>query len=348
MEEFEREFSAFLGDGANSVALSSCMAALHLAYMVLGIEPGDEVIVPAQTHVATSHAVELVGARPVFVDCELTTGNLNLGQLESAITPRTKAIAVVHFLGIPVKMPEVIALAERHGLKVVEDCALALGSRCADKHVGLFGDVGCFSFYPAKHITTGEGGMFVTRHSDLARQARQFRSFGTERHPGQSGQYDVTSLGLNYRLNELGSAMGRSQLRRIEQNLALRTQNFSTLKAALAGFPFLSVLDAHDAAGVSSHYCSSVLLGGPLSKERNNIASDLREMGIGTSIYYPHPVPRLQYYHRKYGWDSKQHVNAQRISDHTIALPVGPTVTALESSTIAEKFIAVCKARVSL
>jgi len=347
VEEFEKEFSAFLGDGANSVAVSSCMAALHLAYVLLGIGHGDEVIVPAQTHVATAHAVELVGARPVFVDCEVETGNVSPEQVESAITPNTKAISVVHFLGISVRMLDVIALAESHGLMVIEDCALALGSRYAGTHVGLFGDVGCFSFYPVKHITSGEGGMFVTRHSDLAAKARLFRSFGTERSPQQSGKYDVSSLGLNYRLNELGSAMGRSQLRRIEQNLALRARNFLALKTALAGLPFLSVLDTHDAAGLSSHYCLSVLLRAPLSEARDSIMSELREMGIGTSIYYPHPVPRLQYYQRKYGWDSRQFLIAQQISDHTIALPVGPTLAASDASAIAEAFVAACTARAS-
>jgi perosamine synthetase len=347
MEELEKEFAGYLGDTAHCVAVSSCMAALHLAYVLLGIGHGDEVIVPAQTHVATAHAVEIVGARPVFVDCELETGNLILKQIESAITRKTKAISVVHFLGIPVKMPEVMALAESHGLKVVEDCALALGSRYADMHVGLFGDVGCFSFYPIKHITSGEGGMFVTRHSHVASKARLYRAFGTERSNQPAGRYDVSSLGLNYRLSELASALARSQLRRIDQNLAMRARNFSALKTALADLPLLAVLDKDDPNCVSSHYCLSVVLRAPLSETRDSVISELHDLGVGTSIYYPHPVPRLRYYQERYGWDSKWFPNAQQISDYTIALPVGPTLTASQCSTVAEGVTATCAARAS-
>jgi len=347
MEEFENGFSTFLGDGVHSVAVSSCMAALHLSYMLLDIGQGDEVIVPAQTHVATAHAVELVGARPVFVDCELQTGNIDLKQIEPAITPRTRAISVVHFLGTPVKMPDVIALARSHGLAVVEDCALALGTRYAGRHAGLFGDVGCFSFYPVKHITCGEGGMFVTRNADLAAKARRFRAFGVNRSAGRPGSYDVDSLGLNYRLSELASALGLSQLRRIDQNLDLRAQHFSALKTRLSGLPYVSVLERNDEASISSHYCLGALLRSPLADSRDAIIAQLRSMGIGSSVYYPHPVPRLEYYRRKYGWEPGRFRNAEEISDHSIALPVGPTITPSDCSSVAEAVTTACTAQVS-
>ncbi|MEZ5100176.1 MAG: DegT/DnrJ/EryC1/StrS aminotransferase family protein [Thermoleophilia bacterium] len=155
---FEQEFAAFLGPDARAVTTSSCMASLHLAYLHLGVGPGDEVIVPAQTHVATAHAVEWVGARPVFVDCDPATGNLTAERIEAALTPATRAISVVHFLGIPCGMDEIARLARERGLFLVEDCALAVGSRFDGRHVGLFGDAGTFSFYPVKHLTSGEGG----------------------------------------------------------------------------------------------------------------------------------------------------------------------------------------------
>ncbi|HEX2199874.1 MAG TPA: aminotransferase class I/II-fold pyridoxal phosphate-dependent enzyme, partial [Burkholderiales bacterium] len=152
---FEKEFATFLGGEAHAVSVSSCMAALHLAFVQLGIGPGDEVLVPAQTHTATAHAVEWSGARPVFVDCDPRTGNVTPEALAVALAERTRAIVVVHFLGAPCDMPAIVALARRHRLFVVEDCALALGSRIDGMHVGLFGDAGCFSFYPVKHMTTG-------------------------------------------------------------------------------------------------------------------------------------------------------------------------------------------------
>ena len=152
---FETEFSSFLGNGAHSVTVSSCMAALHLACLEFKFGPGDEVIVPAETHVASVHAVEWVGATPVFVDPDQKTGNLTVNGIAAAITPRTKGIIVVHFVGIPCDMPAIVAAADRHRLRVIEDCALAVGGRWDGRHVGLFGDAGCFSFSPVKHLTTG-------------------------------------------------------------------------------------------------------------------------------------------------------------------------------------------------
>jgi perosamine synthetase len=215
---FESEFSRFVGGDARCVAVSSCMAALHLAYWQMGIGPGDEVLVTAQTHVATAHAVEAVGARPVFVDCKPDTGNIDPALLERAVTARTRAIGLVHFLGIPCDMDQILQLAARHGLKVMEDCALAVGARYHGTHVGLLGDAGCFSFYPAKHMTTGDGGMFVTRDGALADRVVKARAFGVDRGFGERsipGIYDVPTLGLNYRMSDINAAVGRMQLARI-------------------------------------------------------------------------------------------------------------------------------------
>src|SRR5207302_3824072 len=134
----------------------------HMAYLHLGIGAGDEVIVPALTHVAAAHAVEWVGARPIFVDPDPNTCNLTAERIAPALTSRTRAISLVHFVGIPCEMDPILALAEKHNLKIIEDCAIALGARYKGRHVGLFGDVGTFSFYPAKHMTTGEGGMYLS------------------------------------------------------------------------------------------------------------------------------------------------------------------------------------------
>lgn len=321
---FEEEFATFLGDGAHCVTTSSCMAALHLAYLHFGVGPGDEVIVPAQTHVATAHAVEWVGATPVFVDCDPATGNMTSEAIEALVTPRTKAIGVVHFVGIPCDMPAIMAVAEKHGLKVIEDCALAVGARVSGVHVGLFGDAGAFSFYPVKHITTGEGGMFVTRHRDVAEAVGRLRAFGVDRSRPIPGIYDVPELGLNYRMSELQAALGRSQLRRIDEILDRRRANFEALKGALG--------DRHvlDGPG-SSHYCLIHVANGG----RTELQSLLSEAGIGTSIYYPHPVPRMGYYRQKYGYDAGRYPGAERLSDQGLALPVGPHVVPDEVAAIA-------------
>ena len=340
-KSFEGEFAAFLGEKAHCVSVSSCMAALHLSYLHFGIGPKDEVLVPAQTHTATVHAVEWVGARPVFVDCDPATGNLTPEGIAAAINPRTKAISVVHFLGIPCDMGEIQAMAESHGLKVIEDCALALGSRFKGRHVGLFGDAGCFSFYPVKHITTGEGGMFVTKHPQVAEAVARLRAFGVDRsHTERAipGSYDVPNLGLNYRMSEMQAALGRSQLARFAQNLAIRQKNFQELKLALSDLRNIRILDAVSSEFTSSHYCLSVVLEGPLKARRHDIVARLKGAGVGTSIYYPQPVPRMTYYKNKYGYQAEAYPQAEDISDHSIALPVGPHLVAGDVEYLVQVF----------
>lgn len=302
-EAFEEEFAEFLG-GGYCVTTSSCAAALHMAYTLCGVGPGDEVIVPAMTHCSTANTVEWTGADCVFVDCDPLTGNVTAEGIEAAITDRTQAIVVVHFVGIPCDMPPIRALADKHDLFLIEDCALAIGARLNGTHVGLFGDIGCFSFYPTKHITTGEGGMLVTQDGGTAEKARRMRAHGVQR---GNGSYDVPDIGLNYRMGEMQAALGRSQLQRIDTILERRRENFEALKVRVEG-----VLDGPG----NSHYCLSA---------KRGLYPTLPSMG--TSVYYPHPVPRLAYYQRKYGsFQPDLYPNAVEIADHSIALPVGPHV----------------------
>lgn len=322
---FEAEFAEFLGDGAHCVSVSSCAAALHLAYAHFGVGSGDEVILPAQTHSATANTAEWGGATSVFVDCDPATGNLTADAIRSAITERTKAIVVVHFIGIPCEMEAIAALAYERGLVLIEDCALSLGARLDGVHTGLFGDAGCFSFYPVKHITTAEGGMFVTRDADVAGRVARLRAHGVDRGHAERtvpGMYDVPSIGLNYRMSELNAALGRSQLRRVDEILSRRRENFDLLKSSLAGIEDVRVLDGEG----SSHYCLSLVLGSELAAHRGEVVERLTAVGVGSSVYYPHPVPRMAYYRGKYGYDPVCFPAAEEISDHAVALPVGPHV----------------------
>ena len=336
---FEQEFAAFLGAGAHCLTTSSGMAALHLAYWQLGIGAGDEVIVAAQTHVATAHAVEVVGARPVFVDCDRETGNVRAESIAALVTPRTRAIGLVHYAGIPCDMDAIMKVAQAHGLKVIEDCALAVGTRWRGKHVGLFGDAAIFSFYPVKHITTGDGGMFLTRHPELAAKVAKARAFGVDRSFSERavpGVYDVPTLGINYRMSDINASIGRRQLERIGVMLERRRANFARLKKGIAGLPGVSVLDSSGSDALNSHYCLTVILDGAAGKRRAELIGRLNAAGVGTSVYYPHPVPRLGYYRQKYGYDPKRFPNAERISDQCIALPVGPHVGEEDMEYVAE------------
>lgn len=337
---FEKAFAAMMGAGF-ATSTSSGMAALHLSYLHLGVGPGDEVIVPAMTHVATVHAVVLTGATPVFVDCEIETGNMDLSKIEAAVTPRTKALSVVHFCGIPVAMPKVMTIAKKHKLKVVEDCALAVGARYEGRHVGLFGETGCYSFYPVKHITTGEGGMLVSQHHDVVAAISRFRAFNVDRTHAERtipGIYDVIGLGMNYRMSEMQAALGRVQLTKLPAIARRRAVNFKALKLGLAGIDGVSVLDSPDPKSANSHYCLTALLTGPLARRRDDIVRALNAAGVGTSVYYPHPVPRLSHYRTTYGYDSALYPGAESISDHSIALPVGPHLKPSDMADIADAF----------
>jgi perosamine synthetase len=338
---FEKEFAAFLGEGAHCLTTSSGMAALHLAYWQLGIGAGDEVIVAAQTHVATAHAVEAVGAKPVFVDCDRATGNIGAKDIAALVTPRTRAIGLVHYAGIPCDMDAIMQLAQTRGLKVIEDCALAIGAKWRGRHVGLYGDAAIFSFYPVKHITTGDGGMFLTRHAELAAKVAKARAFGVDRGFAERaipGVYDVPTLGINYRMSDINAAIGRKQLERIDTILERRRTNFARLKDALAPLAGVAVLDSASGEALNAHYCLIAVLEGGTGRRRDEIVKSLNAAGVGTSVYYPHPVPRLKYYRDRYGYDAARFPNAARISDQGIALPVGPHLGEEDMQYIARAF----------
>ena len=335
---FERAFAEWTG-APHAVSVSSCTAGMHLVYFALGYGPGDEVLVPAQTHTATAHAVELTGAKAVFVDAEAATGNISIDAIEAAITPRTRAIAVVHYLGVPVDMRRVVEIARRHGLFVLEDCALAIGTRLDGTHAGLWGDAGVFSFYPVKHMTTAEGGMILTRDRDLAGKLTHLRAFGVDRHMGERkipGVYDVTALGFNYRMNEIEAAIGIEQVKRLDDILARRAANFRALDAGLRDIRGLTLFEGPPQGGIGSHYCLSMVLDPALAARRLEIVAKINARGVGTSIYYPRAVPLMRYYAEKYGYRAGSWPNAERISDHSIALPVGPHLDEGDMAYIAE------------
>lgn len=338
--DFEEDFAVFLG-GGHSVTTSSCTASLHLFYMHLGIGTGDEVILPSISHVATAHSLEITGATPVFVDCLPETGNMDPDLLEQAITPETKVICLVHFNGIPADMGRIMAVADKHKLPVLEDCATALGAKWDGKHVGLFGDGAGFSFYPAKHITAGEGGMFSSRLSEVTDSIRRLRAFCYDRSLNERalpGIYDVNGLGLNYRMSEMQAALGQSQLKRIEQMLNARNLNFARYKERFSTINEVTVLESQDPKGTDAHYCLTVMLGGALATRRNDMLAGLKDAGIGVSVHYPHPLPRLQYYREKYGYDETHFSNAAAISDRSLNLPVAPHIDEASHERICDTF----------
>ncbi len=326
--EFENNFCNFV-NGGYAVSLNSCTAGLHLSYLTLGLGPGDEVIIPAQSHVATAHAVEYTGAKPVFVDVEIDTGNICLERLENAITSSTKAIGIVHFAGLPVKMDEIKKLAKKNNLSIVEDAALALGAKYKGTSVGLLGDTSSFSFYPVKHITTLEGGMLLTKDEDFSKKIRRMRAFGYDKMVGERsvpGLYDVDMLGYNFRMNEIQAAIGIEQLKKLNGFLKKRNNNSSFLRRELKQIDEIICLSEGTEDLIHANYCLIIILDNSIASSRAEIINKLKENGIGTSIYYPGPIPNFKYYREKYKLRNLHFPNAKRISDKSIALPVGPHV----------------------
>jgi dTDP-4-amino-4,6-dideoxygalactose transaminase len=222
----------------------------------------------------------------------------------------------------------VLAIARRHDLAVVEDCALALGATLDGNHVGLFGDAGCFSFYPVKHITTAEGGMLITNSPTVARDAATRRAFGIDRNVvadrPSPGDYDVTCLGHNYRMSEIAAAIGLKQMQKLDGFLAARRANALALEDGLRAIDEIELPDSTAGRFLSARYCLAVVLQEPLAAARRTIMDALKQRGVGVSVYYPRPVPHLRYYRQKYGIADISFSVASGFCARSIALPVGP------------------------
>ena len=329
MKKFENLFAKFT-KAPLAISVSSCTAAMHLFYLALGLKKGDEVIVSSQTHVATAHAIELTGAKPVFIDSNGQDGNIDIKKIEKKITKKTKAIAIVHYLGIPADMVEIVKIAKKYKLKVMEDCALAIGSKIKNTHVGLFGDAGAFSFYPAKHMTTAEGGMLICKDKKLAKKIKTIRGIGVDKSFDQRkfpGIYNVPLLGLNYRLSEINSAIGIEQLKKVKRFIQKRKINYKYFFKKFKNEKNFKLIDLNNYPNLEiSPYCFPLTIKGINIDKRRKLLLELKKYNIGSSVYYPHPVPRLIYYKNKYGYKKNRFKNAEIFSDEMIVLPIGPHI----------------------
>jgi perosamine synthetase len=323
---FEEAFAARAGV-RHAVTVSSGTAALHLCLFASGIGPGDEVIVPAITHVATAHAAEFCGARPVFVDVDPASGNIVPGGIAAAVTPATRAVMVVHFLGLPCDMDAINPIAAKAGAPVFEDAALALDAVYGGAKAGTLAKAGCFSFYPIKHMTTIEGGMLTTDDDGFAASVRQRKAFGYDRTHDQRvrpGIYDVTMLGYNYRMNEVEAAVGLAQIAKLDERLAVRRRNYGRLKALLAEIDEITVFEPVQGKAESCFYCLNAVLPRDGRIDRDAVAAEVKRHGIGTSVHYPGAVPLMTYYREKYGYRPGQFPIAEWLAAQTISLPVAP------------------------
>ncbi len=326
--EFERLF-AKRHQLQHALATTSCTAALHLSTLALQLQPGDEVIVPAFTWVTSAHSAEYVGAKAVFADVDLTTFNLDPAALSAAITSRTRAIGVVHLFGKAAPMDEIMAIARKYSLAVIEDAACAVGTKYKEKPIGAIGDLGCFSFHPRKVITTGEGGMVTTNRKDLADRVKCLRNHGATglafgadpSKPYTMSTFDM--LGFNLRMSDIQAAVGVAQMAKLDRLLAERRRialRYSELMSDIEEI----IVPADDPGHTYQSYVIRLRAGG--RDRRNSIMERLAEKNIQTRPG-THAVHRLGYYANKYGLRAEQFPNACCAEDTTITLPIFPGMT---------------------
>jgi perosamine synthetase len=359
VSQFETRFGAYVG-APYAVATSSCTTALHAVVAALGLRPGDEVIVPAFTWVATANVVEYMGATPVFCDIDLSTFNIDVAAVESLVTSRTVGIIPVHLFGLSADMAPILEIASRHHLWVVEDAACGFGARYSGRHVGTLGNAGCFSFHPRKSITTGEGGMITTSDNRLAEKTRSLRDHGAtrsdlDRHTGQAGYLlaDYDDLGYNYRLTDLQAAIGVAQMDRADWVLARRRDLAARYDQALTDLEWLVPPTVPN--GSQHGYQSYVSLFAPeppdlerlqdLSRHRNAVMKAMDELGIATRQGTHAPV--LQgYYARKYSLAPEAFPTSVIADRLSISLPLYPQMTDAEQDRVVESLRVVFAASV--
>jgi dTDP-4-amino-4,6-dideoxygalactose transaminase len=326
---FESRFADYL-QSRYAFAVSNGTAALHMACLALGLGPGDEVIVPSLTFVATANAILYTGATPIFADItSLADLTVSPEAIEALITPRTRALMVMHYGGYLCDMPAILDIAQRQNLAVIEDAAHAPGSSLDGQAAGTFGDIGCFSFFANKNLVTGEGGLMVTNRADLAEVIRPLRSHGMtsltwDRHQGHAQSYDVVSLGYNYRLDEMRSALGLVQLEKLETNNQYRREIDSQYRRVFSDHPALQIPFTRP-RGRSACHLFVILLHRP--GDRPDFIEHLRRQGIQTSIHYP-PIHRFSYYQQRFGSLVGCCPLTEQASDRLVTLPLFANMSA--------------------
>jgi perosamine synthetase len=322
---FEEEFSKYL-DVRNSVAVNNGTVALDLALKAMGFRPGDEVISPAFTFIATANSILYQGLKPVFADVDARTFNIDPDDLQEKITPRTRAVIGVHLYGQPFDLKAVAQICEDHHIALVEDCAQAHGAEFDGKKVGSFG-TGCFSFYPTKNMTTGEGGMITTNDDALAARLRLMRNHG------DTGKYNHVALGYNYRMMNLQGAIGLLQLKRLEGFVAKRISNAGQLNQNIKIEGLTTPYKASNVRHAYNQYVLRVEDSFPVTREK--LMEHLQARGIASAVHYPKAVYEQPLY-RELGYGSGSCPVSEDVSRRVMSLPVHPSLSQSDLLYIAE------------
>jgi len=324
VHKFENNFRDYIGS-KYAMALNSCTAALHLSMLVSGVSAGDEVITTPMTFAATSNAILHTGAKPIFVDVEKDSMNIDPNLIENVITPKTKAILPVHFAGRPCKMDHIMEIAQKNNLLVIEDAAHAIEAEYKGKKIGNIGDMTCFSFYVTKNLVTGEGGMLTTNNEEWSKKVKVFGLHGMskdawKRYSDESYKhYQVVAPGFKYNMMDIQASLGIHQLERISKNFERRKEIWNIYNKAFENLPFDTPLEEKDT--VHARHLYTLLLDlDKLKISRDEFMSALRRENIGTGVHYIslHLQP---YYKETFGHREDDFPNASYISERTISIP---------------------------
>ncbi|MCP8311489.1 MAG: DegT/DnrJ/EryC1/StrS family aminotransferase [Candidatus Methylarchaceae archaeon HK02M1] len=330
VKEFEKTFANFVGV-KYAVAVNSGTSALLASLLSLNVGYGDEVLMPSFNFVATANAVLITGARPVFVDIDLNDYTIDIKDLERKINKRCKAVIPVHLYGHPANMDPIIELAREHDLVILEDAAQSLGASYKGRQTGAIGDLSCFSFYPTKVITSGEGGAITTDDEDLFVKLKMVRNHGIV------SDYNSEVLGLNLRMPEIGAALIKAQMKRIKTFLEVRRKNAEMLSESLDGLQGIK-LPREKESCVHNWYLYTIFV----EKNRDEVLESLNKRGIGATAYYKIPVHRTHLYTRL-GYSNLSLPNTILASEHVLSLPVHPGITEQDLSVITSSIREVIK-----
>jgi perosamine synthetase len=317
VKEFEERFAAAVGR-RYGVAVCNGSVALDVAVLAAGIGPGDEVILPTFTIISCATAILRAGATPVLVDCDPVTWNMRVDQIEEKITPRTKAIMVVHLYGLPAEMDAVLEIAKKNGLKMIEDAAEAHGQAYRGRPCGSFGDLSTFSFYANKHITTGEGGMIVTDDLDMANKCRDLRNlcFRAEK------RFVHEEMGFNFRMTNLQAAVGLAQLEKLEEHLALKKRMGKLYTEQLAGISEIQLPLIRTDYAENHYWVYGVVLGDETGWEASDVMSALAARGVGTRPFF-WPMHQQPVFQKMGMFAGEVHPTAERLARKGFYLPSG-------------------------
>lgn len=339
VQEFEQKLAEYVG-APFAVSVNSATSGLHLALLACGVGPGDEVLTTPFTFVATANVILHVGATPVFIDIEEGSYNIDVSQIEQAITPKTKAIMPVHFTGLPVDLDPLYDLAKKYSLRVIEDAAHAIGATYKNRQIGSFGDIQVFSFHPCKNMTTGEGGAITTSDEDVAKKLRTLRFFGIDRDAwnryGKSGSQhiDVVLPGYKCNMSDIQASLGLSQLKKLGAMNARRKHLVNRYFEHLAGWEELIVPSFPNYEHENSWHIFAPRLHpekAPLS--RDDFMAEMKELNIGTGLHYP-ALHLYSYYRETYGYKPGDFPNVEATANSIVSLPLFSHMTEMQQDYV--------------